>query len=78
MENAIKIVILRDLILDFNRSHLARLNLNRVEIIPVPLVMDVSIEMSMHLSGLCFPDDPCQGTPNAYQDCKNYCKSVEK
>ena len=29
-------------------------------------------------SGLCFPDDSCHGTPNACQDCKNHCKSVEK
>ena len=32
------IVILRDLILDFNRSHLAVLNSNRVEFIPDQLV----------------------------------------
>ena len=38
MENAIMIVILRDLILDFNRSHLAVLNSNRVEFIPDQLV----------------------------------------
>ena len=38
MENAIMIVILRDLILDFNRSHLAALNSNQVEFIPDQLV----------------------------------------
>ena len=38
MENAIMIVILRDLILDFSRSHLAALNSNRVVFIPDQLV----------------------------------------
>ena len=38
MENAIMIVILRDLILDFNRSHLAALNSNQAEFIPDQLV----------------------------------------
>ena len=38
MENAIMIVILRDLILDFNRSHLVGLHSNRVKFIPDQLV----------------------------------------
>ena len=38
MENAIMIVILRDLILDFNRSQLAVLNSNQAEFIPDQLV----------------------------------------
>ena len=38
MENAIMIVILRDLILDSNRSHLAALNSNQVEFILDQLV----------------------------------------
>ena len=38
MENAVMIVILRDLIQDFNRSHLAELHSNQVEFIPGRLV----------------------------------------